>query len=439
MTRPRLILCSLAALGLAASSARATWSICMADSETREVAVGTVTCLNNFDLLDLVPVVVVGEGSAAVQSAGDFDGIRRPIIFNGLRNDVSPQDILTQLEGVTGHQQRQYGIVDTDAQMVSFTGTGNGQWAGSITGTQGTMVYAIQGNVLAGECVLTAIEQAILDATGDMAAKLMAGMQAAKDNGGDGRCSCNSLFPTICGCPPDGYVPDVDKSGHIGGMVVARVGDTDDTVCNASGCVDGEYFMKLNVAFQPAQNPDPVVQLKQQFADWRADLVGRPDAIQSTVEFDPDVVPSNGLATTTMTVSLLDWQGLPITVGISSVTVVHAGDSAGISTIGPAVDEGGGVFTVELTAGTTAGLDRFEVTVDEGVRSVILAPDPSYEYFPPGDTNGDGVVGIGDFLFLLGNWGPCPLPCPPHCPADFNGDCQVGIEDFLIVLGNWTV
>ena len=57
----------------------------------------------------------------------------------------------------------------------------------------------------------------------------------------------------------------------------------------------------------------------------------------------------------------------------------------------------------------------------------------------PGDADGDGTVGIGDFLIVLGSWGPCPKPCPPSCAADFDGDCEVGILDFLIGLGNWTL
>ncbi len=56
----------------------------------------------------------------------------------------------------------------------------------------------------------------------------------------------------------------------------------------------------------------------------------------------------------------------------------------------------------------------------------------------PGDIDGDGIVGILDFLFVLGNWGPCLGPCPPACPGDLDGDCQVGINDFLIVIGNWS-
>ncbi len=57
---------------------------------------------------------------------------------------------------------------------------------------------------------------------------------------------------------------------------------------------------------------------------------------------------------------------------------------------------------------------------------------------PVGDLDGDGLVGITDFLTLLAAWGPCAAPCPPSCPADLDGDCLVGITDFLILLGNWS-
>ena len=56
----------------------------------------------------------------------------------------------------------------------------------------------------------------------------------------------------------------------------------------------------------------------------------------------------------------------------------------------------------------------------------------------PGDVDGDGSVGIVDFLALLAAWGPCPDACPPSCAADFNADCTVGIVDFLILLANWS-
>ena len=52
------------------------------------------------------------------------------------------------------------------------------------------------------------------------------------------------------------------------------------------------------------------------------------------------------------------------------------------------------------------------------------------------DIDGDGVVGITDFLLLLADWGPCPAP-PEYCPADLDGDGVVGIKDFLLLLASW--
>ncbi len=50
------------------------------------------------------------------------------------------------------------------------------------------------------------------------------------------------------------------------------------------------------------------------------------------------------------------------------------------------------------------------------------------------DIDGDGEVGINDFLLVIGNWGP-----NPGHPADLDGDGMVGISDFLLVIGNWGV
>ena len=53
-----------------------------------------------------------------------------------------------------------------------------------------------------------------------------------------------------------------------------------------------------------------------------------------------------------------------------------------------------------------------------------------------GDIDGDGVIGINDFLQLLGQWGPCPMPPDgSSCPSDLNLDCEVDNLDFLILLG----
>ena len=47
----------------------------------------------------------------------------------------------------------------------------------------------------------------------------------------------------------------------------------------------------------------------------------------------------------------------------------------------------------------------------------------------PADLDGDGEVGIEDFLIVIGGWGT---------PAgDINGDGDTDIVDFLAVLGAW--
>ena len=50
----------------------------------------------------------------------------------------------------------------------------------------------------------------------------------------------------------------------------------------------------------------------------------------------------------------------------------------------------------------------------------------------PWDLDGDGAIGITDFLTLLALWGT-----NPGGPPDFDGDLDVGITDFLELLGHW--
>jgi len=360
-----------------APGASATWSFVVVDPQTGEIGVGSVTCVANVDLRAVVPVVITGVGAAAVQAAADFDGIRRPIIHEELLAGTAPRDILLLLAQVPGHQQRQYGIVDTLGRAATFTGGQNFPWAGGVTGEADGFVYAIQGNILAGSCVVPAIEAAIRDTPGDMAARMMAAHVAARDAGGDGRCSCSPVNPTGCGCPP----PDFQKSGHIGFLLVARIGDPDDPLCDRLGCADGDYYLNLNVPFQGGSDPDPVVQLQELFDTWRAGLPGRPDAVRSTASFDKGVLPPTGSGQATLTFEIRDFEGNPVAGPFASVSVVHAPDSARLTSIGPVQPLGGGRFRVTVTqkgpgGASFEGIDRFHVIVDDGIRPVTLMPVP---------------------------------------------------------------
>ncbi len=199
-------------LGVAfATRAHATWSILLVDIRTGEIAVGSATCLTNFDLRAGTPVLIPGVGAAAAQSAVDSTGSNRTLIRDLLASGAQTQDILAALSTFDpSHQSRQYGIVTALGDPATFTGLGAGAWAGGATGViagagigGGDLYYAIQGNVLTGPSVVAAAVVAVESTPGDLAAKLMAGMEAARAQGGDGRCSCASGNPTGCGDPPD--------------------------------------------------------------------------------------------------------------------------------------------------------------------------------------------------------------------------------------------
>jgi hypothetical protein len=79
--------------------------------------------------------------------------------------------------------------------------------------------------------------------------------------------------------------------------------------------------------------------------------------------------------------------------------------------------------------------DLLEMLLDPGLDADGTGVLDSCE--AQGDLDGDGTVGILDFLGLLAAWGPCPDPCPPACGGDLDDDCIVGVTDFLAMLANW--
>ena len=217
--------------GFVCSSASATWSILIVDTRTGEIAVGSATCVPGINLRANTPVLILGKGAVTAQSAVDTSGGNRARIFEGFAQGLTPDQILADLAANdTGHGNRQYGFVDTAGNALTYSGVDNADWAGGVTGRiemgepgpADDIVYSVQGNILTGEPVVAMAEQAIIGTPGDLAEKLMAGMEAAYAFGGDGRCSCSNTDPTGCGAPPvDGFV----RSADVGYMLVGRLGD----------------------------------------------------------------------------------------------------------------------------------------------------------------------------------------------------------------------
>lgn len=384
----RSLLTGLAALALAAP-ASATWSIVLADAKTGEIAIGSATCLEGYDLLATLPVVVVGKGGGVAQSAIDMGATNRKEMFEALMNDVPADEIIELLkDGDVFKCSRQYGIATLTPETAGFTGACAGQYKGVRRDVIDGLSYAIQGNVLTAAPIFDEIEAAVLNTSGSVGDKLMAGMLAAQAWGGDGRCSCLTGGPTSCGAPP----PDFEKSAHIGQMLVARLGDPDG-VCNGfAGCANGDYWMSLNVPHAVEADPDPVDQLVELYADFLAGMVGHADGLQSLHTWDDEQVLGDGESERTLVVQLLDLDGEPATVAPVDVLAEHTANSAGLGSFLGWSDLGGGLVELTFGAGVGTGVDQWQLTFEDGTTRATLFPYPELEHRPALVVDG-GVLG----------------------------------------------
>lgn len=367
----RRLLAGALALPLLAGSALATWSIVVVNTKTGEVAVGTATCLTNTDINRAVPVIVPGFGAGASQSSIDLTGLLRKTIRRSLLEGNTPDQVLADLFSVNGLKQRQIGVAALVGTPITHTGTFVGKAKGGVVGVVGDLRYAIQGNVLTGEEVWLAAEDALINAPGDLSQKLMASMEAARAMGGDGRCSCSQNDPTSCGAPPAG---GFTKSAHTGWVGVARIGD-ELGICNSTfGCAAGRYFLDLNVSGgQP--DPDPVFVLQDLYDAWRLGQVGRPDQVLSQVESSVQCLVADGATSTTVTIRLADIEGTPLTSGGLDVNAWVLSEDPAVTTRTPVVDHGDGTYSFQVVAGLSAGTDVWRVSVADAAGEVVLQPD----------------------------------------------------------------
>jgi hypothetical protein len=369
------ILARLLALGLAlavaAGPALATWSIVAVNTRTREVCISSATCLSNFNLRLNLPVMRPGIGGAVSQALVDTGAVNRQIMWNGLNAGLAPQQILQQLLGVQAAQSRQFGIVNFVDAPVTFSGSQTIPANPGVTGVVGEWRYAIQGNILTGNQVVIAAEQAFLSTQGDIGQKVMAAMEAARFWGGDGRCSCSDTTPTSCALPP----AEPFSSAYTGFFLISRVGDTGGSVCNSSsGCAQGQMYAALNVIGN-STTPDPILTLRTQYNAWRAALSGRPDHIRSETLPDRVSLPADGRTQSEVTIFLRDLEGVPVGHGGATVTLTSVAGGATTSLASAPVDNGDGTYTFRLRAGLTPGESRYRVVVNDGISPVTLWPE----------------------------------------------------------------
>jgi len=162
------------------SNGISTFSIVAHDSTTGELGVAVASRF--FGVGVVVPWARADVGAVATQSFANTTFGWRGLDL--LEKGASPEEIVQILIRTdSDREQRQFGIVSADGNSATYTGEECLDWAGGRSGPG----YAVQGNILAGEDVVTAMESTFLETDGTLAERLYAALLAGDANGGDAR------------------------------------------------------------------------------------------------------------------------------------------------------------------------------------------------------------------------------------------------------------
>ena len=130
----------------------------------------------------VVPWVQAEVGAVATQAFANTSFGPRGLALMG--TGLTAQETLDRLlEDDPDTDLRQIGLVDARGGSATFSGRGCFSWAGGVSGRG----YAIQGNILAGEQVVPAMEKAFLETNGNLPTRLHAALLAGDRAGGDKR------------------------------------------------------------------------------------------------------------------------------------------------------------------------------------------------------------------------------------------------------------
>ncbi|OGB60268.1 MAG: hypothetical protein A2Y94_02140 [Caldithrix sp. RBG_13_44_9] len=161
-------------------TAISTFSIVGRDSLTDELGVAVASRF--FAVGSVVPWAEANVGAVATQSFANTSFGWRGLELLGL--GLKPSEAIDLLLRYDDNPaKRQLGMVAADGKSATYTGEECIAWAGGRNGKN----YAVQGNILAGEAVVLAMEKTFLETKGTLADRLYAALLAGDKKGGDSR------------------------------------------------------------------------------------------------------------------------------------------------------------------------------------------------------------------------------------------------------------
>jgi uncharacterized Ntn-hydrolase superfamily protein len=157
-----------------------TFSIAAYDDEFKEFGVAVQS---KFPAVgSVVPFAKAGVGAIATQAWGNTTyGLEGLALMNMGFDADTVVKMLTQKDEHKDY--RQVGVIDVNGNAAAFTGENCQTWAGHKTGRN----FAVQGNILTGENVVTAMAEAFETTGGTLAERLLAALEAGQAAGGDSR------------------------------------------------------------------------------------------------------------------------------------------------------------------------------------------------------------------------------------------------------------
>ncbi|MFE8701648.1 DUF1028 domain-containing protein [Cytobacillus sp. FJAT-54145] len=130
----------------------------------------------------VVPFAKAGVGAVATQSyANTAYGPQALELFAQGKSADEVIELITKDD--KDKELRQVGIIDSEGNPATFTGSACYDWAGGVTGPH----FAAQGNILVDERTVQAMASTFTSAEGTLAERLLAALDAGQEAGGDSR------------------------------------------------------------------------------------------------------------------------------------------------------------------------------------------------------------------------------------------------------------
>lgn len=171
-----------------------TYSIVARDPDTGQLGVAVQS--HWFSVGAVVPFAEAGVGAVATQSF--VDPAYGPLGLELMRaGKTADQALAALLEGDEHPEVRQVAMVDARGNVAVHTGGGAIAEAGHRTGE----TYSVQANLMLRPTVPDAMARAFEETEGDLAARLLAALEAAQAEGGDIRGKQSAAILVVSGSP----------------------------------------------------------------------------------------------------------------------------------------------------------------------------------------------------------------------------------------------